>query len=109
MSLEETYARLEWRLKETNSIIDDKYWHLIEEMKKKHKTKLKIYDDYYNIIAAMNDRSTHIMLESNVRGRQTCERNLEGSFEKLERNLVGSFEKLYNFNEVSCQEVSLKH
>jgi len=52
-------------------------------MKEKHKTKLKIYDDYYNMIAAMNDRSTHIMLESNVRGRQTCERNLEGSFEKL--------------------------
>jgi hypothetical protein len=36
----------------------------------------------------MNDRSTHTMLESNVRERQTCERNLIGSFE---RNLEGSF------------------
>ena len=35
-------------------------------MKEKHKTRIKIYDDYYNRIAVINDRSTHIGLESNV-------------------------------------------
>jgi hypothetical protein len=54
----------------------------------------------------MNDRSSHTVIESSVRERYTCERNLAESFERLERNLEGSFEKLYNFNKVSCQEVA---
>ena len=69
-------------------------------MKEKHKTKIKIYDYYYNWIATMNDRSTYDVLQYSVREKQTCERNLAGSFE---RNLVGSFKKLHNFNKVSFQ------
>ena len=53
----------------------------------------------------MNDRSTHVVLQSNDRGRHTCERNLEISFKRFERNLVGNFENLCNFNKVSCQKI----
>ena len=69
MSLEEIYTRLEWRLEKTNRIIDEKYWHLTEEMEERHKTRINNYDDYYNGITVMNDRSTLIVLESNVKER----------------------------------------
>ena len=64
------------------------------KMQERHKERINISDDYYNRIAVMNDMSTHNVLESNVREKQTCERNLTESFERLERNLDGSFEKL---------------
>jgi hypothetical protein len=44
------------------------------------------------------------MVESNVRDRQTCERNLEETERNLKR-IEGSFEKSHNFNKVSCKEV----
>jgi hypothetical protein len=69
MSLEERYTRLEWRLEKTNRIIDEKYWYLTEEMEERHKTRINNYDDYYNGITVMNDRSTLIVLEFNVRER----------------------------------------
>jgi hypothetical protein len=71
-------------------------------MEEKHQSKINFYDNYYNEIAVMNDKLTHAMLESNVKERQTYERNLTRTFE---RDLVGSFEKLDNFNKVSYQEV----
>jgi hypothetical protein len=49
----------------------------------------------------MSDRPTHTMIESNVRERQTCKRNLTGNFVSLEKNLEESFEKPHNFNKVS--------
>ena len=64
------------------------------KMQERHKERINISDDYYNRIAVMNDMSTHNVLESNVREKQTCERNLTESFERHERNLDGSFEKL---------------
>jgi hypothetical protein len=36
-------------------------------MEERHKTRINNYDDYYNGITVMNDRSTLIVLESNVR------------------------------------------
>jgi len=102
MSSEERYARLERKLEETNRIIDEKYWRVAEEMEEKHQSKINFYDNYYNGIVVMNDKLTHAMLESNVKERQTYERNLTRTFE---RDLVGSFEKLDNFNKVSYQEV----
>jgi hypothetical protein len=69
MSLEERYTSLEWRLEKTNRIIDEKYWYLTEEMEERHKTRINNYDDYYNGITVMNDRSTLIVLEFNVRER----------------------------------------
>jgi hypothetical protein len=69
MSLEERYTSLEWRLEKTNRIIDEKYWYLTEEMEERHKTRINNYDDYYNGITVMNDRSTLIVLESNVKER----------------------------------------
>jgi DNA-directed RNA polymerase alpha subunit len=74
-------------------------------MEKRHKTRIRISDYYYNRIAVMNGKSTHTILESNVRERHSCERNLTRRFGKLERNLKGNFEKLRNFNKVSYQEV----
>ena len=64
------------------------------KMQERHKERINISDDYYNRIAVMNDMSTHNILESNVREKQTYERNLTESFERLEGNLDGSFEKL---------------
>ena len=64
------------------------------KMQERHKERINISDDYYNRIAVMNDMSTHNVLESNVREKQTYERNLTESFERLEGNLDGSFEKL---------------
>jgi len=55
------------RLEETNRIINEKYRCLVEEMKEKHKIKGKIYEDYYSGITMMNDRSTHVVLEFNVK------------------------------------------
>jgi hypothetical protein len=36
-------------------------------MKEKQKIKGKIYEDYYSGITMMNDRSTHVVLEFNVK------------------------------------------
>jgi ferritin-like protein len=73
-------------------------------MEKRHKARISI-NSYNNRIAVMNGMSAHTILESNVRERHNCERNLTRRFEKLERNLEGNFEKLHNFNKVSYQEV----
>jgi len=69
MSVEERYMLFEQRVKGTNKILEERYKLLFEEIKEKHKLKIKMIEDHYNRIVAMNKRSTHFILELYIRER----------------------------------------
>lgn len=49
------------------------------------KIKTNPYDDYYNGIMTIKDRSTPVMLDSNVRKNQTYGNNSSRSFKRFDR------------------------
>jgi len=55
-----------------------------EKNKEKHKLKMKMIEDHYNRIVAMNERSTHVILELNIRERQNSKKSLEHEVGKLQ-------------------------
>ena len=57
------------------------------------------------MIMTIKDRSTPVMLDSNVRKNQTYGNNSSRSFKRFESNLIGSFEELYNLNKRNFQKV----
>ena len=57
---------------------------LNKKNKEKHKLKMKMIEDRYNRIVAMNERSTHVILELNIREGWNGKRSLEHKVGKLQ-------------------------
>ena len=49
-----------------------------------YKIKMKKIENHYNEIVTINERSTHVILEYNVRERQKGERSLEDEVRKVQ-------------------------
>ena len=65
-----------------------------EEIKEKHRLKMKMIEDYYNRIMATNEKSTCIILELNIRDIHNGEKSLEHKVGKLQKLKKWSYKRM---------------